>query len=272
MKEEKRANFIMVDRGLFKSPLWSCTDVFCRRAAFIDLLQRARWSKKPSHYMKGDKVVIIGKDQIPISEKHLCERWKWSNTKVRSFLAMLVKSKIIKIESASGVNQTIITFLKYANYDHIFIKSKKIKSGKTVEKPQINSYNNIDNIEEKKKEEREYPYQDIIEAWNQICTNFESVSLSDNRKGTIKKILDQQKIPFHESLPRIIDVFTKVNISDFLCGKNNNFKADIDWVFASEDNFIKISEGKYDNKINKLNNYGKIGEINDSSEIYETSF
>jgi len=48
-------------------------------------------------------------------------------------------------------------------------------------------------------------------------------------------------------------ILTKILVSDFLMGKrtskgHTNFKADFDWLIKNDTNYIKIIEGKYDNR------------------------
>ena len=49
-------------------------------------------------------------------------------------------------------------------------------------------------------------------------------------------------------------VFCKMEASDFLKGKNKyGWQASFDWVFKNSDNWIKILEGNYDNRIPQPN-------------------
>ena len=103
--------------------------------------------------------------------------------------------------------------------------------------------------EEKKREEkrRKYPYGDIVRLWNSICVSLPMVQgLSDSRKDKIRSRLDE--IGDEEKwLPTIEDLFKRIQASDFLCGRNGRWKANFDWVFKNDKNYVKILEGNYTN-------------------------
>jgi hypothetical protein len=91
------------------------------------------------------------------------------------------------------------------------------------------------------------PIKEVFDLFNSICTNLSKViKLSDGRKRTIKSILDK-----YPDIETIKEVFANANKSSFLTGSNERgWTADFDWVLK-ESNFIKILEGKYENKTPK---------------------
>lgn len=86
-------------------------------------------------------------------------------------------------------------------------------------------------------------YIGVLENFHLYCDRMSKVSkLSDERK---KHISARFKEFDYET---IIEVLKKAGMSDFLCGINPKaWKADFDWIFRPT-NFLKILEGKYDNK------------------------
>jgi hypothetical protein len=88
-------------------------------------------------------------------------------------------------------------------------------------------------------------YNGILEIFHLYCDRMSKVSkLSEQRK---KHIAARYKEFNYETM---IEVIKKAGKSDFLCGINNrSWKADFDWIF-NPTNFIKIMEGKYENKLN----------------------
>jgi hypothetical protein len=91
------------------------------------------------------------------------------------------------------------------------------------------------------------PYDDIVEFYNTRRRNMPEVKLlSDERKKTIKARFNNYGID------KIYEVITKASESDFMNGENKDgwIATGIDWIMNSS-NFIKISEGSYDNKITK---------------------
>jgi len=86
-------------------------------------------------------------------------------------------------------------------------------------------------------------YNGVLENFHLYCNRLSKVSkLSDQRK---KHISGRYKEFDYDT---IIEVLKKAGKSDFLCGINPKaWKADFDWIF-NPTNFLKIMEGKYENK------------------------
>lgn len=86
-------------------------------------------------------------------------------------------------------------------------------------------------------------YNGILENYHLYCDKLPKVAkLSDQRKKHISARFKE----FNYDV--LIDVLKKAGKSEFLSGKNDRaWKADIDWIF-NPTNFLKIMEGKYDNK------------------------
>jgi hypothetical protein len=88
------------------------------------------------------------------------------------------------------------------------------------------------------------PYGEVVEAYNSICNSLKKVrDITDKRKKSIRaRWVKYHEVEFYKSL------FQKVQDSDFLTGSNpRNWMADFDWIM-SENNMVKILEGKYDSK------------------------
>lgn len=87
-------------------------------------------------------------------------------------------------------------------------------------------------------------YNGILENFHLYCDRMSKVSkLSDQRKRHISARFKEF------DYNTIIEVIKRAGKSDFLCGVNQKaWKADFDWIF-NPTNFLKIMEGKYDNKL-----------------------
>jgi len=96
-------------------------------------------------------------------------------------------------------------------------------------------------------------YDSILENFHLYCDRMAKVSkLSDQRKKHIQARFKEF------NFDTIINVIKKAGKSDFLCGINEKaWKADFDWIF-NPSNFLKIMEGKYDNKDIKVNGFEKL--------------
>lgn len=85
---------------------------FSKGQAWMDLLLMVNHSEK--------KVLIDGKlenverGQTVSSIRKLCDRWGWSNTKVKNFLKMLENDSMIHVKS--DTKKTVITIVNYGVY------------------------------------------------------------------------------------------------------------------------------------------------------------
>ncbi len=119
-------------------------------------------------------------------------------------------------------------------------------------------YKNIErDIEEDKSSSRQkpdeaatIPYQKIVDLYHSICVSLPKVrALTAKRKSYIKA-----RFKYYPDMKFWTEFFKRVEDSDFLTkrlepkdGKNQHFRADLEWI-TNEGNFVKILEGKYDNR------------------------
>lgn len=109
-------------------------------------------------------------------------------------------------------------------------------------------------IEEKrieKKIEIEYPYQDIMRLWNEICGVVlpKLKALNDSRRSKIRVRLNEAKCKTPDDMTQWAkELFTTCAGSRFLCGDNNHhWTASFDWLFSNSTNWVKVMEGNYSN-------------------------
>lgn len=90
-------------------------------------------------------------------------------------------------------------------------------------------------------------YEFIVGNYHTLCPKMNKVSvINDLRKGFINARVGEY------GMDKVICVLRKAGESDFLNGSNDKaWKADFEWIVRPT-NFIKIMEGKYDNKKRKL--------------------
>jgi hypothetical protein len=92
-------------------------------------------------------------------------------------------------------------------------------------------------------------YQEIINIFNKVCVELPSARLpvTDERKKKIDALLKVY------TLDDIGIVFEKTSESNYLNGKVEKWKANIDWLLKPT-NFVKVIEGNYDNvQVPKIN-------------------
>lgn len=85
-------------------------------------------------------------------------------------------------------------------------------------------------------------------AWNKLASQTEVkkiAKLSNARKNKIKVRAEESK----DFKKVFIECLRKINSSNFLRGFNNNkWIASFDWLVENDTNYLKILEGKYDDK------------------------
>lgn len=107
----------------------------------------------------------------------------------------------------------------------------------------------IEKTKEKKNSNIKYPYQGICDLWNSVCVSLPKVAkITEARKQKIKSRLDEFGCEHGEWLTTAETLFRRVQESDFLTGRKGDWKASFDWFFDNGKNWVKVSEGNYDNK------------------------
>lgn len=85
---------------------------FSKGQAWIDLIMSA--SHEDKRFPLGNELVDIERGSFITSIRKLCDRWGWSNTKVRAFLDMLQTDKMIIYKS--DTKKTLITIENYSKF------------------------------------------------------------------------------------------------------------------------------------------------------------
>ena len=105
-------------------------------------------------------------------------------------------------------------------------------------------------------------YSEIVGLWTSHCPELaKPTKMTDKRREKIRIRLAEMGKTRADQLITLETVFIKIGESDFCNGKNDRgWKADFDWVFANESNWVKVIENKY---INKTVNTGASQSVND---------
>lgn len=130
----------------------------------------------------------------------------------------------------------LITIVNWESYQDTEKKSQSKNQRTPKQLPtnnnEINIYNNV-------------PFEEIKNKFNEICSELPQVkSISSKRRIKIATRWKEQP-----DINYWIEIFKKVQASDFLNGKSGNkWKCSFDWIFDNDTNYIKILEGNYSNK------------------------
>lgn len=104
-----------VDRGIWEHDLLADSEPFSRREAWLWLLSEAAW--KPHRRRIIGRSFDLQRGQLVASCRFIASKWRWSEARVRRFLAALVTENMIDATSDAGVN--VITICKYDEYQRV---------------------------------------------------------------------------------------------------------------------------------------------------------
>ena len=248
--------WIIIHRKILENFLWE-DKPFSRGQAWIDLLLMANHEDKK--VMFGGNIVEIKRGQKITSIRTLCDRWGWSNSKVKYFFQQLKCEKMLDYKS--DTKKTVYTIVNYNDYQEF--KGDKngtettLKRNKNETKTKQKHTNNNDNNDNNDNN----IYTLVQKAWNDLSENIPKVNFIKNnstRSKHLKARIDEV------GKEKFIEVLKSVKNSDFLCGKNNsNWTITFDW-FINASNFVKVMEGNYNNRTaqkqdtNEFKNYGEL--------------
>lgn len=107
--------YIKLSRKFFSNDLWNEARTFSSCEAWLDLIQSARFEATPRMESIGGREVSYTRGQYPASIRFLSRRWRWTERKVRTFLAYLKRENMITLSQKQGMN--VITLVKYNDYN-----------------------------------------------------------------------------------------------------------------------------------------------------------
>ena len=109
-------------RSLSDHWLWE-DKPFSKGQAWIDLLLLVNHSEKKT--MIDGRLETVSVGQTITSTRKLCDRWGWSNTKVRNFLKILENESMIIVKSDR--KKTVISIVNYSVYQDSDNKKATVK-------------------------------------------------------------------------------------------------------------------------------------------------
>jgi len=94
------------------------------------------------------------------------------------------------------------------------------------------------------------PYSEVQEIFNRVCVSFGKVQkMSNSRKDKLRTRWAEIK-----TIESFENICTKMESSNFLKGDNKQkWKATFDWILENDNNWVKVIEGNYDNKLGGSN-------------------
>jgi predicted phage replisome organizer len=204
---------------------------------------------------------------IPYTDGMLASVLDRSESTITLALSILEKFKLITITDAETI--LITNWEKHQNVEGMEqakelrrLRNQKYLQNKKVlmleDKTSLRQEKDTLDIEEDKEKDNTITankqsdyimHNTLLNLYHDICISLPKViALNSMRK---KKL--QARLKEHPEIEFWKDVFNKVESSDFLTGKSSNWKANFDWIFTNDSNYIKIMEGCYnkDDEIKK---------------------
>lgn len=106
-----------------------------------------------------------------------------------------------------------------------------------------------------KAQRKDVDYLKVVDLYHSLAPSFPAVTkLSQTRKDKIRIRLGEMGNDYK----KVEAVFTKLEQSKFCKGDNNRgWRADFDWIFKNDSNWVKVLEGNYDKVNGKAENATK---------------
>lgn len=122
--------WISLHRSIEDHWLWETDRAFTRLEAWIDILLMV--NHKERKIMIGNDLITVKRGQKITSIRKLCERWSWSNSKVKKFLELLERDEMLIVKS--DTKKTVITVVNYDFYQSQDYKKRHESDTETTEK------------------------------------------------------------------------------------------------------------------------------------------
>lgn len=171
--------WISIHRKIRDNYLFKEKRVFSKFEAWIDLLLEV--NHQDNKFILGNELVEVKKGSTITSIRQLCEKWGWSNTKVKKFFELLEQDEMITYKS--DTKKTLVSIVNYAFYqpkekekrhenDTETTHSNHENDTETTRKHTNNNVNNVNNVnnENNEKELKENIY---TEHFNLMLTKSE---------------------------------------------------------------------------------------------------
>ena len=249
--------YISLWRSIQDNEMWF-EEPFTRAQAWIDLLLLANHK---TTYMRVRGIRLeVERGQIGRSKETLADRWKWSRSKVMRFLDELENDGMIE-QQTSIKNSRLPRIISIVNYEKYQQNEQQKDNKKTLNEQQKDTNNNVNKLNNENKDKNiskdiqketnvsseQIEYDSFLEYWNHYANEYglaKIKSINTTRKTKIKARLKQDK-DFAQNLGEAIQM---IGSSDFLTGRNGNWKATFDWLIQNDTNYYKVLEGNYQNK------------------------
>lgn len=255
---------------------WYLGEKFTKAMCWIDLLLLAEWRKERTFLIRGIEVVV-GRGQVAMPLTDISKRWNLAVNTVRARLREMIKDGRVSVKADNVVTRiTILNWEKYQGLemlvDNVSVETPPANVAQSAAPPaqviepetepliedvivEELQASDIPVLPPAKPKKPEVDCDFVLRLYHDRCPSLPKVlKLSDKRKMKIRVRFEEMKFDY-ETLQQVFD---KAEASSFMRGDNNRgWRADFDWIFNNSTNWLKILEGKYDDRtpITRPNNY-----------------
>ena len=135
--------WISLHRKILENPILNRSRVYSNFEAWIWLLLKA--NHKDNKFMLGTELVKVKKGSMITSQKKLCRQFRWGSTKLRNFLKVLQKDKMLLLET--NTQSTHITICNYDTYQDKQITNKmQTTHAQHTDNTRTTTNNNVNNV------------------------------------------------------------------------------------------------------------------------------
>jgi len=207
---------------------------------------------KANHKEKKWQGKVIPRGSFLTGRNVLTDETGLTVQQIRTSLNKLKSTNDITIKATN--KNSVVTVVNYSFYQDKEIElTNKTTSRSHNEQPTnnhqvttTNNDNNITIIKDTSAELTKCPHQDIVNLYHELLPSLAKVKQwTTKRQGYLRTVWkgDDKR----QSMDYWNRYFDYVSKSDFLMGRSSDFKVDLEWL-VKPSNFIKIIEGKYENK------------------------
>lgn len=210
-------------------------------------------------YIFQGKRLKLNRGQCLVSQKQISIDSKIALGSVNRILKVLETEMMI--ETCSDRRSTLVTIKNYCHYQEAetTIETKLKPNGNQME-----THKNKRTKEQEKEHDTNVSrpresinFDDVVSYWNHHAQKAgipQVQAITDSRRQKIKQRIKADP----EFLKHFGEAIQKIGNSDFLSGRQGNWKATFDWFIANDKNYVKVLEGNYDgNKMEQILNDGQ---------------
>jgi len=253
--------WVLIHRKICDHPFYKERRVFSRSEAWLDLIFLANHTDHK--FLLGTEVIEAKRGEVITSEVKLSERWRWSRTKVRDFIALLEREQMV-IKKATN-RKTSLLLVNYEPYQKPETANHTAKKHqKNIKKTQSNNDKEIIKNEKEKTPpvvpllgdgdgyhvfdgwDLEDKASFLADTWNRFCASgkigLPKIALTPKRMATIQKKLTA----FPDLMFEWSSIIGRVAMDPFFHGNNpQGWRAGFDWILSG-DNYLALLSSESD--------------------------